>query len=837
MDWLTLIGSADTTFHNSEELKESLSILYVLESNGHKSELNGGKYAASCPLPGHKDSSPSFDVFGEKLERWGCYPCNIGGDVLDLVGKLHPEIKRFVEIKDKAAEYLTAQRVSQWSGPTEGSKNTFDRAAANKLVLASAEDDVPIDWINVYEHLTAVENNPGLEQVPYEWIRREFQIGTYHNAAIIPYYGRDMSLVAYKRRKAGEKIMAAAGSDFSDILYGQWRDTNKTLPVLLCEGESDVWAAAHALAGTHSVMGLPTGAGAFPSQAPRLADRDVVLAFDGDETGRRALVAWVTALQTNGAKSVRIVVMPDRLDIASTIDIPALVASSQPVLTIPKVLSPREDGIYKNPKTENAEAQALSNWVFVPKRQLVRSGASGDAWEGTLLPHGISVLLTTDDTQGKKSLVSWASSYGGSWFGSDQDAQHLQASLQAVRPYLATGNTSAVAGLHDNHYIYPGGSIGPDYWVYDAGVGGIEMERYTTGIIDGEYDFVKHLLTVRELHRHDIMDPILAWLAVAPLRSLIAPFPTLAVLGGSGTGKTTLLETVLRQITGTEISVNLTSTTAHAIHTFAGSTNTFPIWFDEYRPGAGHGAIEVINQIVRDAYNGHGSAKGGMGAHWAEVRTLRAEAPLIVSGEDAFTETSHVERIVPVYLTPAGRNPEALKIVQGFGQNGWAKGWLETLQWGLSTGQIPAIEIIPEGEGLQPRMQHNMGVLRYGWQLLQFYAQMRGKTIPEPDFSGVSRAWGIEQEGNPILDAIRWIVSEADAAPFVLVSDDRVSIRTQNFVAYLEKARTYVLPGGNKAVRRYMIDHLGGVPDRATFMGMQSSCISLPISVIEEEEV
>lgn len=833
MDWLTLVGNADTRYHDSEELKQALSILFVLERHGYTAYEEAGKYVASCPFPEHNDAHPSFDVFGENLERWGCYPCNAGGDVFDLIARLYPEITRFVERKDKAAEFLTAQRQAGWDGPKHGRKRTFDQDKAHHVVLSSAQDEIPTDWLNLYHFLTTERDNAGLERIPQEWVRHNFRIGTYHGSAIVPYYDRDMNLVAYKRRKAGEPIIAAAGADFADILYGEWLDQDPALPVVLCEGESDVWAALGALAGQYAVVGLPTGAGSYPSQAPRLADRDVVLAFDGDATGRRALAQWVPALQDAGAKSVRIVVMPDRADLAGTPDILSLVQTSQPVLTIPRVLVPREDGIYKLPKTENSEAQALTNWVFVPERQLL--GTDGDAWEGTLLPHGKAVVLGTNDMSTKGTLVKWASAHGGSWFGSDNDAQHLQASLQAVRPFLATGNTSTVAGLHDNHFIYPGGSIGPDYWVYDAGVGGIEMERYTTGIIDADYGYIEQLLAVRDLHRHDIMDPIIAWLAVAPLRSLLDPFPTLAVLGGSGTGKTTLLETVLRQMTGTEISVNLTSTTAHAIHTFAGSTNAYPVWFDEYRPGAGQKAIEVIDQIVRDAYNGHGSAKGGMGSHWAEVRTLRAVAPLIVSGEDAFTETSHVERIVPVYLTPEGRNAAALEFVQSLGTTGWAKKWLETLHWGLSTGNIPKLDIIPEGEGLQPRMQHNLGVLRLGWKLLQFYGQMQNKTLPEPDFSGVVRAWTIEQQGNPILDALRWVVSESDAADFVKIEDGWLYIRNPNFVAYVNKAKTFVLPGGQKAVGKYMVDHLGGHRLRTQFMGVQAQAVAIPVTVLDQE--
>jgi hypothetical protein len=132
-------------------------------------------------------------------------------------------------------------------------------------------------------------------------------------------------------------------------------------------------------------------------------------------------------------------------------------------------------------------------------------------------------------------------------------------------------------------------------------------------------------------------------------------------------------------------------------------------------------------------------------------------------------------------------------------------------------------------------MQHNLGVLRYGWNLLQFYAQMRNRTIPDPDFSGVVKAWDSEQGANPIMDALNWIVSEAEAANTVKIEDDFLYVRVTNFVAYVNRAKTYTLPGGQKAVGRYMVDHLGGQRLRSSFMGTQAQCIAIPVSTLDTE--
>jgi len=43
----------------------------------------GLRQVGSCPIPDHEDSSPSFAVYQES-DRWYCFGCSRGGDVLDL---------------------------------------------------------------------------------------------------------------------------------------------------------------------------------------------------------------------------------------------------------------------------------------------------------------------------------------------------------------------------------------------------------------------------------------------------------------------------------------------------------------------------------------------------------------------------------------------------------------------------------------------------------------------------------------------------------------------------------------------------------------------------------
>ena len=91
--------------------------------------------------------------------------------------------------------------------------------------------------------------------------------------------------------------MAVAGSTFEDVLYGahlnkQWK------PVVLCEGETDTWAADRFLNGEMTVLGLPTGAKRpTDGQLEIVGDRTVYLAFDSDSAGNAAAEEWAKKLR------------------------------------------------------------------------------------------------------------------------------------------------------------------------------------------------------------------------------------------------------------------------------------------------------------------------------------------------------------------------------------------------------------------------------------------------------------------------------------------------------------------------------------------------------------
>jgi hypothetical protein len=67
-------------------------ILTVLQREGVELRQRGHDFWALCPF--HEEKSPSFKVSPER-QRWHCFGCNDGGDVVDFIQK-----RRGIDFKD-----------------------------------------------------------------------------------------------------------------------------------------------------------------------------------------------------------------------------------------------------------------------------------------------------------------------------------------------------------------------------------------------------------------------------------------------------------------------------------------------------------------------------------------------------------------------------------------------------------------------------------------------------------------------------------------------------------------------------------------------------------------
>jgi hypothetical protein len=345
------------------KIKAQLPILYVMAEYGHHPAMEeAGRWKFYSPF--RDDGNPSFDVWShEGADRWGDYAEGTNGDVLDLLARFSPG--SFSEQMTLAAALVKKMKSDGWSGPTLAPRKAFDLDAAKAVVERAMTE--PSGYLPVF----LASRGDNLRELDAEWLHEQFGVSALGETLIIPYLDRSQHLVTYKSRPLGSKTLAAAGSDFSHVLYGENRDTDPTRPVLLCEGETDTWAAAHALGDSWSVLGLPTGVGANPKQAASLAGRRVYLAFDGDVAGRKGIRRWAAALIGQEA-TVKVVPMPDKVDVASCANLPDLIErAGAPVMPPTNAPYATPANYYERPaQGKNGVPEQLTNWVFTPERVL-----------------------------------------------------------------------------------------------------------------------------------------------------------------------------------------------------------------------------------------------------------------------------------------------------------------------------------------------------------------------------------------------------------------------------------------------------------------------------------
>jgi hypothetical protein len=809
MDWTDALATAQGE-SSYDQIKRDLPLTFVLEYYGLPVEVGGdGKGHTQCPF--HQDSEPSFDIFGENFERWGCYPCAAGGDVFDFLRKVGA--LTFPEAVEKARELVVVKEASDWTGPKGAIKRTLDLASVEKMVTNSQAD------------LTGLQNFIDARGFPFtaEQIAAAFGVGSVGSSIIAPYWTSQGELATYKHRVLGTKFMSAPGSKFDGLLYGDWRD-NGLKPVLLTEGETDAWVAAYYLSSTYSVLGLPVGAGTRPdAYKERLAGRLVVLAFDGDQSGRIATRTWAAALGTN----VRVVSLPAGADLASLgAGIVEAVAGHRAIPIRPQAIIENDHSTYYRVTKESQIT--LSNWTFQPERELTDEHGTM-AYEGTVLPSGREATITSQDLSTATRTFAWAVKQGGSWLGTDKDGRTLLSQYNAEGPFLEPARMSGVAGLHDGQFIWPGGQTGARLYRWVSLGADTRLSEKVT-IRQGTINVPEAVALLRSLHRQDVVDPILAWLAAAPLRSLRNQFPVLAVTGSSGTGKTTLTDVLLRFFTGTSIGTNLTGTTRYGIEALVGSTNAYPVWVDEYRPGARADTAMAFQQILRDAYTGQGSVRGGSAEAWSTVVESPVHAPLVVTGENAFEETSHIERIVNVVVAREGRNPEALQAVQDAlsaleGVFAWT--YLSWLTARLESLPGPTDAAQPEGYHLAPRVLTNLGILEWGWHLLERFVTEAGGELGPADFSGVIRTAEEDSQHSPIEDALVQVMGEMDSIDIIFRRTEGIGVQVLNFVRYCIRSGI-PLPGNDKAIKRFLIETYGGYETTLEAGGFTKRVVMLP---------
>jgi len=767
-----------------DEIKAQLPVTYVLHKTGHEPEDRKGRDLLYL-TPWRQDSNPSLACYPNEddgiVDRWKDMARKDGGDVLDLIGMLDKRASTFNKRFDLAKRLFAAYLEDDWEAPQPlPSKGRFDieaaRAEMNEWTLSTTTGFAA--WLRDREDY--------LSLVTPRWLYEMFGVVRLNGEIKAPY--GDTGL--YKYRKPGEKFQSPSGTrGMWDFFYGEHLDDGR--PVVLCEGETDVWSGTHATQ-DFVFLGLPTGAGTRPEKMQsRLTDRRVLIAFDQDGAGRDASILWANFLARNN--QVEVVPLAAGQDLSEVANIPAILKQARPFERELPGISNMDGRYYRQTKDGNNGA-VISDFELTPLRVLhsIEGGLSYEVTDGRQ-----THLLLSADLLTKNSFHRWAHERGMVWSGNDTDVSLLASRLKSRSIFCPSETAADIAGLHEGHVVWDGGSIGdrPVRYVPNSVKVNLDI-RLTDGKVDA-----RTIYAMREMNDHAITDPIMAWTAAAPFRALLPQFPTLNVAGTSGSGKTTTIQAIIPTLTGSHIFQTLSSSTPYAVESIINSTNGFPVVFDEYRPGARDASLLRLEQLARDAYDGQPSAKSAGGDKWNELAYIRTLAPIVIAGEQSITEISHAERMVLVHITrPEVRDPRhlrALNHVLSHQDGTLAHAFLSTVVDSVQSGERLHHE--PQGStDLPDRVRYNLGILDLGWRILNDFLRSHGMdTLEDPDWTGIIATTVGVTDTNPTIEALHWAVADEYASRNVWIHDDELMVNVTGFVSDVRKTGVITLPGNN----------------------------------------
>lgn len=135
-------------------------------------------------------------------------------------------------------------------------------------------------------------------------------------------------------------------------------------------------------------------------------------------------------------------------------------------------------------------------------------------------------------------------------------------------------------------------------------------------------------------------------------------FSHLLIVGGAGSGKSTIIERVVAELLNYDISnIKSMSTTSFAIDKIL-STGNYPVIFDEYKPSKfTDSKNKALSDTFRISYDRREKEKGDRNQN---TNSYKLNSPIIMAGEENFKgkESAAIERSCIVYLSKEERTQE-----------------------------------------------------------------------------------------------------------------------------------------------------------------------------------
>lgn len=363
------------------------------------------------------------------------------------------------------------------------------------------------------------------------------------------------------------------------------------------------------------------------------------------------------------------------------------------------------------------------------------------------------VIAYTDasDFLSSQRVIRWLQAAGAgnrTFIGSDKQAKLLYTLLVKRIP-----DRTMVLVAHAGRYDLPDGKRlfiydtdkalcypeGVDYGVFmKPQIGGLEGSYLKLDSRPPQFNYVSKLLSlVQRVQVPEAIQPALGWLAMTPFNSVLwdemrIPFPALLFYGFPGSGKTTLVGSVLLPLLGCFSQGTASDGTKFSILAHMTLTHSWPVWFGEFRM-TNYNAQSFQAQL-RKNYDHIQETKGRPDR---TVKSYQLTAPVILDGESAFGDGANAERTIALCLSKGTVEvgtiyQKAFLELVDMDQDLWRQFAYQYLQWTLTKDATFLAEKINEGLRLfrlsapSDRVAKNYAVAWAGLSVLAEFVQDKG---------------------------------------------------------------------------------------------------------------
>jgi hypothetical protein len=261
---------------------------WVVTSEGVVLERDGDRLIGNCPL--HEDNDPSFALWKREGRDWvGCWACGFGptDDIGFIMAVRQVDYKTAVLLRRRHAQRQPANWESTALPARDRSRGQFSDFGPEYRATLGTYPGAAYEFLGRRGWLTA-EADETIEQ---------FRLSGDDKWIVVPHYTPSGDFVTALKSRTVDGELRTLKEGVLAFLYGCWRDEGQPY-VVLAEGESDTWRLTRYWRHRDDtiVLGLPAGAKPpRPSWLSFIGERKLLLLFDGDEAGRRAVGQWKEA--------------------------------------------------------------------------------------------------------------------------------------------------------------------------------------------------------------------------------------------------------------------------------------------------------------------------------------------------------------------------------------------------------------------------------------------------------------------------------------------------------------------------------------------------------------